>query len=109
MSEGRYYRYHLETTPSGPEEYKDLSGLLHFINKLQNPVLPLDTEAAIERFLDEQSEVDEATGFFKKETAPLGDHYTKLKHKTRVLVFMFDKEEYETEMNIIRDAGRLAS
>jgi hypothetical protein len=34
MSEGRYYRYHLETTPSGPEEYKDLSGLLHFINKL---------------------------------------------------------------------------
>ena len=53
--------------------------------------------------------MDETTGFFKKENPSLGDHYGKLKHKTRVLVFMFDKEEYQTEMKIIRDAGRLAS
>ena len=32
-----------------------------------------------------------------------------MKYKTRVLVFMFDKEEYATEMKFIRDAGRLAS
>jgi len=53
MHEGRYFRYNIETTMSGPNSYEDLSGLLHFINRLQHPLLPLDTEAAIERFLDE--------------------------------------------------------
>jgi len=43
----------------------------------------------------------------KKEPVTLGEQYTSLKHKTRVLVFMFDKEEYDTEMKIIREAGRL--
>ena len=31
----------------------------------------------------------------------------RLKYKTRVLVFMFDKGEYKAEMNTIREAGRI--
>lgn len=49
----------------------------------------------------------ETTGFFKKESLALGKHYMDQMHKTRVLVFMFDKEEYDTEMKIIKDTGRL--
>lgn len=69
--------------------------------------MQLDTEEDIQRFLDESSEFEETTGFLKKEPVMLGEQYTSLKHKTRVLVFMFDKEEYDTEMKIIREAGRL--
>ena len=72
-------------------------------------MLTLDTDEAVERFLDESVEADEKTGFFKRELPVLGNHYSKLRHKTRVLVFMFDKEEYQTEMKIIRDTARLAS
>lgn len=71
--------------------------------------MPLDSEEAIEQFLDVSIDVVETTGFLKKELPSLGDHYMRLKHKTRVLVFMFDKEEYETEMKTIRDSGRLNS
>ena len=39
----------------------------------------------------------------------MGIHYDKLLHKTRVLVFMLDKDEYSTEMQMIRSAGRLLS
>ena len=54
-------------------------------------------------------EFEETGGFLKKEPVRLNEQYTSLKHKTRVLVFMFDKEEYATEMKIIRDAGRLSA
>ena len=54
-------------------------------------------------------EVKETTGFFKREKPLLGEYYTALKHQTRVIVFMFDKDEYQTEMQIIRGTGRLAS
>lgn len=57
--------------------------------------------------MDESEEFEETTGFFKKENQVLGTHYSNQMHKTRVLVFMFDKEEYETEMKIIKEAGRL--
>ena len=45
----------------------------------------------------------------RKENPTLGNHYDKLKYKTRVLVFMLDKEEYATEMKMVRDVGRLLS
>ena len=71
--------------------------------------MPLDSEDAIEAFLDESYEVKETTGFFKKETPMLAESYSELRHKTRVLVFMFDKDEYQNEMKLIREAGRLLS
>ena len=110
MHEGRYFRYGLDATKNTAEgTYDDISGILHFINRLQHPALVLNSEQAIETFLDQNEEARETTGFFKKELPVLGDFYGQLKHKTRVLVFMFDKEEYASEMKIIRDAGRLAA
>ena len=105
MHEGRYYRY----TVGEDRIYHSPDGLVHFMNRLQHPLLPLDSEQAIESFLDTSIDVQETTGFLKKETPELGDSYSSLKHKTRVLVFMFDKEEYATEMKLIRDAGRILS
>ena len=69
--------------------------------------MQLDSEEAVQKFLDESEEFEETTGFFKKESVQLGAQYSSLKHKTRVLVFMFDKEEYSTEMTIIKNAARL--
>ena len=34
MHEGRYYRYQLDTTKGEDDTYEDVSGLLHFINRL---------------------------------------------------------------------------
>lgn len=107
MHEGKYYRYNLDSTKSAPSTYDDISGIIHLINRLQHPLLPLDSEAAIEQFLDTSIDVVETTGFLKRENPSLGNHYAKLKYKTRVLVFMFDKDEYVTEMKIVRDSGRL--
>ena len=55
-------------------------------------------------------EADESTGFFLNGYIPyLDHHYDKLKFKTRVLVFIIDKEEYASELKIIREASRLLS
>ena len=71
--------------------------------------MPLDSEQAIEKFLDTSIHVKESTGFFKKIKPDLGVHYNKLKFKSRVLVFMSDKEDYETEFKIIKETSRLLS
>lgn len=88
-------------------DYDDTAGLIHFLNRLQHPLMPLSSEAEIESFLDQSQEVKETTGFLKKENVPLGHYYDRLQFKTRVLVFIFDKEEYATELKVIRDTARL--
>lgn len=108
MHEGQYYRYILKESESQVDgSYDDVTGLLHFINRLLHPLLDLDSEAAIEQFLDNQREVVESTSFFKKSSPALGDSYGRLKYKTRVLVFILDRDEYETELKFAKDAGRL--
>ena len=57
--------------------------------------------------MDHEKETAEIGGFFRKESSFLGSYQRKLLHQTRVLVFMFDKEEYATEMKMIREAGRI--
>ncbi len=108
MHEGRYYRF-TSSRVDDDKSYNEISNLVHFINRLQHPLLPLDSEAAVEKFLDTSQHVDETTGFLKKEGQDLGEIYDVLKLKTRVLVFMFDKDEYQNEMKLIRDAGRILS
>jgi len=98
MHEGRYYRYHLSTTKGDDDTYDNVSGMIHFINRIQHPLALLNSEEAIKGFLDESQEIKETTGFLRKENPQLGIHYDKLKYKTRVLVFMLDKDEYATEM-----------
>ena len=108
MNAGMYYRYPLEMTVAADQTYENTAGLLHFMNRLQYPLLPLETESAIEHFLDIMWDVDEKQSpFFKRGAPVLGMHEKRLKYKTRVLVFIFDKEEYSSELKIIREAGRL--
>lgn len=109
MHEGRYFRYQLDTAKQGGH-YDDISGILHFINRLQHPLLQLDSEEAIEAFLNEVQEPAETTGFFKKSGAPyLGETYSALQLKTRVIAFIFDTEEFESELKLIKDAARVAA
>ena len=84
------------------------------INRLQHPLLPLDSEEAIDRFLDTTQDVKETTGFLNKskahkQVAALGDFYHKLKYKTRVLVFTIDKSEFEEEIKSVKLAARFLS
>ena len=84
------------------------------MNRLQHPLLPLNSEEAIDQFLDTSIDVVETTGFLdknkdNKQVAGLGDHYMKLKYKTRVLVFTYEKEDFEAEIKTLKKVGRLLS
>lgn len=84
------------------------------MNRLQHPLLPLNSEEAIEQFLDTSIDVVETTGFLNqnkdnKQVAELGDFYMKLKYKTRVLVFTYEKEDFEEEIKTLKKVGRLLS
>ena len=57
MYEGTYYRYHIDSVKGRDGTYDDISGILHFINRLQHPLAQLDSEEAIEKFLDESTEL----------------------------------------------------
>ena len=72
MFDGTYYRYQLDSTIDDDDSYDQISGILHFINRLQQPLVLLDTEEAIERFLDDEKETAEIGGFFRKESSFLG-------------------------------------
>ena len=109
MHDGKYYRYRIDTTISDEGYYEDISGMIHFLNRLQHPLVPLATEDAVESFLDEGTEWVEKTGFMKKDPVQLGKFYNVMKHKTRVLVFMFDKDEYQAEMKSIRESARISA
>ena len=86
------------------------------INRLQHPLLNLKSEEAIDQFLDTSQDVDETTGFLNqkknadyKHLTVLGDHYMKLKYKTRVLVFTYEKDDFEFELKTLKKVGRLLS
>ena len=114
IHEGEYYPYQLFTAKGEDDTYDSIAGILHMINRLQHPLLPLNTEEAIEQFLDTSIDVVETTGFLNqnkdnKQVAELGDFYMKLKYKTRVLVFTYEKEDFEEEIKTLKKVGRLLS
>ena len=55
MHDGGYFRYSM----SSNHDLDDISGILHFINRLQHPLVSLDSEEAIQSFLDESVEFEE--------------------------------------------------
>ena len=72
MHEGKYYRYRIDTTISDEGYFEDISGMIHFLNRLQHPLVPLGTEDAVEGFLNDSVEWVEKTGFMKKDPVQLG-------------------------------------
>lgn len=75
----------------------------------------MKTEEDIEKFLDQNTywEGDYQTTFFKKyqDIVPrMEDHYNSLKYKTRVICFLYNKQEYKEEYKDLRnDAKFLAT
>lgn len=91
-------------------DFEDITPLLHFIDRLEQPLLPLNSEEEIQAFLASENEVDiSKSGFLKKNPVFLNQHYQNILLKTRVLIFMFDKTEYEKEMKDLRTAARLGA
>ena len=77
--------------------------------------MTLKSEEEIEAFLDNERfwQGDYHTSFFKGhlDLVPrIDDHYEKLKIKTRVICFLWDKKEYKEEYNNLKqDAMYLAT
>lgn len=87
---------------------------LHQMNKIINPIVTLKTEEEIDLFLDQETywEADYQTNFFKKSEGAgrLDDYYSKMRLKTRVICFIWDKQEYRDELRELkRDARFLAT
>lgn len=80
--------------------------MIHFINKLINPVLTLTTEEQVEAFLNLEQEVQEPTKFLETHPLALGDIYLKRRTKTRVLAFVFDPEDFTDEISTLKQASR---
>lgn len=89
--------------------------LLHQLNRIISPLVNLKTEEDIEAFLDQNTfwQGDYETPFFRKnqDIVPrIDDHYNGLRYKTRVICFLYDKQEYREEYKNIRaDARFLAT
>lgn len=79
---------------------------MHYINKLINPVVELQTEEELVDFLDLNKEPNETSRFFKDKQVPLGKEYSDKKTKTRVVAFIFEKDEFKEELKNLRAASR---
>lgn len=87
--EGKYYKHDMQNF----KDTNDVAPLLHLMNRLLVPLVSLNTEEEIEAFLDANNELDEQTRFLKKYPIKLAEEYERLEYKTRVIAFIFDKEE----------------
>lgn len=104
--EGRFYPY--DNTLSEPRL------LIQFLNRLLHPLLGLKKESEVEAFLDLRELPNEQTKFFKKYSAanPGGELLPTLsdlqeeKFITRVLVLVYDREDYNEEIAALKMAGR---
>ena len=88
------------------------TSLLHFINRLLHPLVYLKSKASIESFLSTPSEHSELTKFMLptgtslRPSLSLGHLYQSQKYKTRVIVCIYNKGDYEEELSAIRDIAR---
>ncbi len=72
-------------------------------------MVQLKTEEDVIAFLDNRNEWAEKTKFFEKSPVSLADLYRQRKTKTRVIAFIYDKEDYPDEVKNLRLTGRLSA
>lgn len=94
---GEYYPY---------EGYFMRGMLLHFINRVINPVVYLKTPDEVEAFLETETEFEEKTEFYKNKFEGIGDYYTKMGKRVRVVGFFSDKSEYKNEIRLLTEAAQ---
>ncbi len=87
------YYYYYEGSKTSHEEF------LHFMIKIINPVAELTTEEELAQFLALENEYVEKTEFFEKNPVPLpAGLYQSRRAKTRVIAFIYDKEDFNDEL-----------
>lgn len=80
------------------------------MNRILFPLVQLSDEKEVDLFFNTNKEWVETTPFFKTTPAVLlEEQYKQSKVKTRVVVFMYDKEDFKDELNNIRRAGRVSA
>lgn len=83
--------------------------ILHFINKMINPVVTLTTDDDIQKFLSLENEWQENTKFLGANPISMGKIYTDRKTKTRVIGFVMDKKDFNDELKNLRWTGRYSA
>ena len=85
------------------------------MNKVLNPLVRLKSEEEIKSFLNVSMEHSETSRFVAKkgdvmpEELRYGSEYNHLYFKTRVIVFVYDEEEYEQELEAVAKSARYSS
>jgi hypothetical protein len=108
--EGRYFAY--DNTLS------DVTYLIQFINRILHPVITLKNEKEVLSFVNQSVYIqDYKSKFFKHYVKHHGEdltalkfytpvNYANLKYKTRVLVLIYEKGDYDEEIKEIKMAAR---
>ena len=94
---GEYYPY---------EGYFMRGMLLHFINRVINPVVYLKTVNEVEAFFETETEYEEKNEFFKNKFEGIGDYYAKMGKRVRVVGFFSDRNEYKNEIRLLTEAAQ---
>ncbi len=95
---------------------------IHHINRLINPVFKLETEEEIVKFLGLNLEDRESPDFWQPDynttflrqlgakVPRVDNQWESSTHRTRVVCFLFDSNEYKEELNTLkRDAKYLST
>jgi len=98
ISDRKFFRYY------GPLE---LNNFLSFMHKVLIPVVQLQTEADVDRFLDMNQEFEEQSEIMKKGFISLGDYYQAFKEKFRVLAILHSFRKLPKEFKQLKEAGEL--
>jgi len=83
---------------------------LNWINKIIFPIVQLQNEEEVDKFFDLSQEWQENTPFFKNSPyKAYGEDYDASNTKARVVIFMYDKEDFKDEVGIMRRTGRFSA
>lgn len=103
--DGAYYSF-------SKESFGEPKKLIHLINRLLHPLVNLRSQEAIEAFLNVNAEHEEKTKFMMPtgvELRPelmLGRLYNNLVFKTRAIICIYNRGDYDEEIESLKDVAR---
>lgn len=108
--EGHYHPY--------DRSLKEINHFLMFINRILHPVVNLKSDAEVLAFMNQSKAIaDYETKFFKNYLKHFGreetaakfysqEEFASYRYKTRVLVIVYEKNDYDEELKDIKQAAR---
>jgi hypothetical protein len=82
---------------------------LHFINRVLNPTIHLQSKEEIIKFMDSPKEYREDNEFYLQKYEEFGAYYPKMGKNVRVIAFFNDKKEYKNEYKLFTEAAQKLS